>query len=274
MSTELAPLSTGDLQARKDYSTAVSAADVLPPAFRNSPPNILIATEVAASLGVTPFHLMQEMGIISGRPSFSAKFMRALVRRAGHKLRETTTPEGVARCVIIRSDDPGYEHVSEWDEKKARDHGYWGKGHWAKNPPLMLGNRALSECVRQACPEVLGGVAYTPDEIQDFAPEKHTVTQVDAPPPGERLGAKGLKSKLAADPEPEPVVTQADVDDANNVDDLRILWQSAGPDLRPTIEAKVTELQQAPTHVDEATGEVIDAEIGENDPWATEGASA
>lgn len=196
-----------NLPARMEYARAASQASLLPAAFVNQPANVLIAMEVADALGKRPFMVMQELAVISGKPSFSAKFMRALVREAGHRLRESVE-NGIARCVIVRHDDPDYEHVAVWDEKKARDHGYWGKGHWQKNPDLMLSNRALSECVRSACPEVLGGVSYTPDEVEDFAPGKTTVQQTPKVKP---LTA----AQIMTDSHPvesEPVVEEVDAE--------------------------------------------------------------
>ena len=76
--------------------------------------------------------------------------------------------DGSAVCEIIRSDDPEFTHRSTWDQKKAKDSGLWGKGHWAKDPSTMLRWRAISECVRMACPEVLGGLKYTPEETIEF----------------------------------------------------------------------------------------------------------
>ena len=260
----IATIEPAALPARMEYAQAVSVANLLPEAFRRQPANVLIAMEVADALQMRPFMVMQEMAVISGRPSFSAKFMRALVRRAGHRLRESYA-DGTARCVIVRHDDPDYEHVATWDEAKARDHGYWGKGHWTKNPALMLSNRALSECVRSACPEVLGGVAYTPDEVQDFAP---TQAASQAAPEG-RLGADGIRARIAAktdEPEPGPMVTAEDVAACDDPEALRAMWHAAGPDLRVVIEAKGRELAS----VNPATGEVVEAELvtDERDPWA------
>ena len=171
MSTEiaLAGHANASLPDRLEYARSLAMAGLLPDAFRQQPANVLLGMELASALDLAPIVVINELAVIGGKPSFSAKFMRALVRRAGHRLRESFI-DGVARCVIVRADDPDWEHAATWDETKARQHDYWGKGHWKKNPELMLKNRALSECVREACPEVLGGVAYTPDEVADFVP--------------------------------------------------------------------------------------------------------
>ena len=173
MSKDIEPSTNSVVPASLDdqmrYAEALSSATILPPAFQRQPANVLVALAEATELGESPWTIMQEMAIISGKPSFSAKFMRTRIRKAGHLLRESFN-DGVARCVIIRADDPEFEHVATWDRAKAEKHGLWGKGHWAKNPELMLANRALSECVREACYEVMGGVGYTPDEVMDFAP--------------------------------------------------------------------------------------------------------
>lgn len=197
------------LVERMDYARAVAVAPLLPEAFRSQPANILIAMEVADALEMRPYMVMQEMSVIGGRPAFSAKFMRGLVRRAGHRLRESFEG-GVARCVIIRTDDPEFEHVATWDQAKAERHGYWGKGHWSKNPELMLKNRAVSECVREACPEVLGGVAYTPDEVDDFAPQQHRSEQRGSAP--RKLTAEIVRGEPA--PESEAADMVADHQDA------------------------------------------------------------
>ena len=163
MSKDIEPSTNSVVPASLDdqmrYAEALSSATILPPAFQRQPANVLIAIAEATELGESPWTIMQEMAIIGGKPSFSAKFMRTRIRKAGHLLRESFN-DGVARCVIIRADDPEFEHVATWDRAKAEKHGLWGKGHWAKNPELMLANRALSECVREACYEVMGGVGY------------------------------------------------------------------------------------------------------------------
>ena len=161
----------GALSEQMRYAEALSGAGLVPDNFKRQPANVLVALDIARSMNESPWTVMSEMSVIGGRPSFSAKFIRSRVRQAGHRLRETYK-DGVARAVIIRSDDPDFEHTAEWDEAKARQHGLWDKWHWRKNPELMLKNRALSECAREACYEVMGGVAYTSDEVLDFTPSE------------------------------------------------------------------------------------------------------
>ena len=62
----------------------------------------------------------------------------------------------------------------------------------------MLKNRAVSECVREACNEVMGGVNYTPDEAEHMT-VKATATRTDRPASG---GAAGVKAALEAKKQP------------------------------------------------------------------------
>lgn len=162
-------LQIASLDEAMRYAEAMSQAGMIPEKFKGQPANVLVATEIANDLSESTWMVMSELHFVGSVPTFSAKFMRSRVRQAGHKLRESyDKATGTARAVIIRHDDPEFEHVAEWDEAKARDHGLWGKNHWKKNPELMLKNRALSEVLREACYEVMGGIAYTTDEAHDF----------------------------------------------------------------------------------------------------------
>lgn len=169
MSNEIAPSDAfeAQLSVQMRHAEVMSKADMLPDKFKNKPANVLVAQELAQAMGESPWVTMSELYFVGNIPTFSAKYMRSRVRAAGHILREAFDPATMtATCTIIRNDDPGYEHIVKWDKAKAEAHGLWGKGHWKKNPQLMLRNRAVSENVRAACNEVMGGVSYTADEAQ------------------------------------------------------------------------------------------------------------
>lgn len=197
---------TGELVARSltevmEYSKAVAAASIIPRAFQGKPADVLVAVEYGNALGIRPVVALSEINVINGTPSLSASLMASLARQAGHKVRVTSEPTS-ATCTIVRADDPEFEHVVTWDEARARSNGLWGKGHWAKDPQVMLEWRAISACVRKACPEVLAGLRYTPEEVQEFSGRTKTPPPVedawtthnleaepatDCPPSGEQL---------------------------------------------------------------------------------------
>lgn len=198
----------------------MAQADMLPDRFKGKPANVLVAREIAQAIGEAPWVVMSELYFVGNVPTFSAKYMRSRVRAAGHILRTNFNAETqTATCTIIRSDDPDYEHTVSWDMKKAHAHGLGDKGHWKKNPELMLKNRAVSECVREACNEVMGGVNYTPDEAEQMT-VKATATRTDRSASG---GAAGVRAALEAKQEPQvdPLSkVLADIADATDRADL------------------------------------------------------
>ena len=204
MSNEIATNSfENNLSVQMKHAEILSQANMIPDKFKGNPANVLVAQELAQSMGESTWVTMSELYFVGNVPTFSAKYMRTRVRAAKHILRESFDPETMtATCTIIRHDDPDFEHTIRWDKAKAEAHGLWGKGHWKKNPELMLKNRAVSECVREACNEVMGGVDYTREEVENgnfnTGPVTATATRQDVAQ--QALSAPAPKKKQ----EPEP----------------------------------------------------------------------
>lgn len=159
---ELAP--AGALSERMKYAQALAVADLLPAAYRRKPANILLAMEYGHALGLDTITAIQQVHVIEGKPSASAQLIGGLVRRAGHKLR-VTGDDRHAVAEIIRCDDPDFTFRAEWTLQRAQAAGLTGKGVWKQYPAAMLKARAITEVARDACPEALAGVAYTPEEL-------------------------------------------------------------------------------------------------------------
>ncbi|MGV0434208.1 recombinase RecT [Corynebacterium ureicelerivorans] len=227
MTNEIAHMEA-QLNTELRAAEVMAQADMLPDRFKGKPANVLVAREIAQAMGESPWVTMSELYFVGNVPTFSAKYMRSRVRAAGHVLRERFDPASMtATCTIVRHDDPNYEHTVTWDMKKANAHGLGDKGHWKKNPELMLKNRAVSECVRMACNEVMGGVDYTPDEAEHMAPVRATATRTDRP-----AGADGVRAALAAKREPEPEVDKlkdimAQIKTAQDMDELKEIMDNA-----------------------------------------------
>lgn len=219
MTNEIATNSfENNLAVQMKHAEILSQANMIPDKFKGNPANVLVAQELAQSMGESTWVTMSELYFVGNVPTFSAKYMRTRVRAAKHILRESFDPETMtATCTIIRHDDPDFEHTIRWDKAKAEAHGLWGKGHWKKNPELMLKNRAVSECVREACNEVMGGVDYTREEVENgnfnTGPVTATATRQDVA--AQALSAPAPKKKQ--EPEPEP----AGEDDDQFVEDVK-----------------------------------------------------
>lgn len=172
MSKELSIASTDALHTQMEYCKQLAESGLLPDAYRGHPENVLVAIGYAEALGLAPMIAIQQINIIKGKPSMSAQLMASLARRAGHKLRITKVDDGVW-AQLVRRDDPDHVFRAFWSEKRARAAGLMGKGgQWSSDPMTMLKWRAVTEVVREACPEVLAG-AYTAEEL-DWETEADT----------------------------------------------------------------------------------------------------
>lgn len=153
-----------DLTAAQNYARSLSASELLPRHYQGKPQNVLLAIEFGRGLGLNPVTAIQMTHIIEGKPTASAGLVGALVRRAGHRLRVSTT-DGVVVAELVRSDDPEFTFRAEWDMARAQRAGLTGKDVWKKYPQAMLKARAITEVARDACPEVLAGLNYTAEEV-------------------------------------------------------------------------------------------------------------
>lgn len=210
MSTEIVHFA-GGLPEKMEYAKALAASGMLPQAYKQQPANVLVAVELGGALGIAPIVAINEINVINGTPSPSASLMASLARAAGHTVRTWNDDDGAGVCEIVRKDDPEFTHRSRWDEAKARQAGYWGKGHWSKDPQTMMRWRAISECVRMACPEVLGGLKYTPEEAYEIAESRKPPTYVQNEAP--QAAPEAAPSLAPVDAEP---IAWADPDNTIN----------------------------------------------------------
>ncbi|MGW5616210.1 recombinase RecT [Streptomyces sp. NPDC003877] len=149
------------------FAEALAGARLLPQEYQNNPGSVLWAMEYGRALGLDVVTTITTIHVIKGKPTQSADLMLSRAREAGHRVRIKSERE---RCVvsIVRHDDPEDENVVEWTLADARTAGLFpGKpdSNWAKYPRAMLRARAIAECVRIACPEVLHGAIYTAEEL-------------------------------------------------------------------------------------------------------------
>ena len=223
--TEIVPAS---MDARMEYSRALAASSLLPKQYQKQPANVLVALEYGAALGLSPMAAIQGVHVVEGKPTASAQLIGALVRNAGHRLRVTGNDK-TATATIVRRDDPEFEFTATWTIDRAKAAGLTGKGVWKQYPAAMLKARAITEVARDACPDVLAGVAYTEEELEPI--------QATAEPV--RLHAVTADDEIV------------DTDTGEILDDVEI-------DPQEIIDAEVLTTEQV--------AEVFDAEVIEEQP--------
>ena len=196
MSNELVPqIGTTTLNDQMNFARAVTSGgrgqSILPAAYQDNPGNVLIAVGLGASMGLSPAESLYRIAVIKGKPTAGAELIAANVRRAGHKLRITSTDTS-ATATIIRADDPDFTFEVTRDMEWAQRMGLAQNDNYRKQGPTMLQWRAITAVARIACPEALYGVAYTGDEMHDM----------DAPRPAHDAGQAGPAEVRIAQPTP------------------------------------------------------------------------
>ncbi|MFF5001567.1 recombinase RecT [Streptomyces phaeochromogenes] len=180
------------------FCESLANTPLLPDAYRKQPASVLWAMEYGRALGLDVVTTITTIHVIKGKPCQSADLMLGRARSAGHRVRIKSER---TRCEvrIMRHDDPDDETAIEWTLDDAvtaglctlRDNRPYSRDKhgdptpWEKFPRAMLRARAIAESVRIACPEVLHGAIYTPEELGAVVDQEGNpvdVERADAPP--------------------------------------------------------------------------------------------
>lgn len=154
------------LSEQMRYAQVIASGSIVPAAYRNKPADILVAIGLGQSMGLSPAESLYRINVIQGKPTASAELIAAQVRKAGHRLRIRKDEQRVSvTATIIRADDPEAPFSVTRDQQWAQQMGLASKDNYRKQPLTMLTWRAITAVAREACPEALYGVAYTPDEM-------------------------------------------------------------------------------------------------------------
>ena len=236
MTTDIARRSDFPLEVDQQLTMAKALADagVLPGHLRRQPANILAIGMAARALDIPTWTALQQVVPIDGKISIQADLMRALILRAGHRFRVERADAEAATVVIVRADDPDFEHrvtveIGEIPAELRR------KTNWQNYPADMLVARSTAKAARRACSDVLNGLSYTPDELgadtDDEGRPLGPPNQGRTPPP--------TTTSTAASASPPCDDDQGDVVDAEVVDDPPHGYDPSYDDAQPGTEFHV-----------------------------------
>lgn len=179
----------------------LATASLMPERFHGKIADCMIVLEMAQRIGASPLMAAQNLYIVHGTPSWSAKFLISCVNSSG-------------RFAALRYEWRGTEGRDDWgcrawtvergsDEKLfgpwitialAKSEGWFDKkgSKWKTIPELMLRYRAAAWWVNTQAPELAMGLR-TVEEAEDI---------IDVTPLSETV--RGFNSELTAEIEPPP----------------------------------------------------------------------
>lgn len=198
-----------------ELAQRIARTDFVPTALRGKPEAVLAAILTGHEVGIGAMQALSKIHVIEGRPAMASELMRALVLRAGHEL--VIEESNTTRCTVIgvRAGSSRETRMS-FSMDDAKRAGLDGRQNWRKYPAAMLLARATAALCRAIFPDVLAGISYTVEELQDGdvidaealdgdadaapAPKKATKT---------RKATKSITaSAQPAEPAPEPKAAQ------------------------------------------------------------------
>ena len=172
------PIVPKSLSEAYRIAQAVCAAKMAPKGL-DTPEACMIAIMHGLEVGLSPLSALQRIAVINGRPTIWGDGALALVKASGlceaiEEWIEGDDPHTwIAVCNLMRKHDPVpvERRFSTEDAKRAR---LWGKsGPWSDYPKRMLQMRARAFALRDAFPDVLGGLYLT----EEFLAEPEAVSQ-------------------------------------------------------------------------------------------------
>lgn len=149
-----------------DIAEKIARTSSVPAAFRGKPDEIMATILVGHELELSAMTSLQKIHVIEGRPTLSAEVMTGIVMSHGH---EVWVEESSATRVTVCGQRKGSTHVQRvtWTMDDAQRAGLAGKQNWRKYPRQMLSARARAEMCRLLAPDVLAGIAYSKEEVED-----------------------------------------------------------------------------------------------------------
>ena len=152
---------------------ALASSTLVPREYQGNESNCIIAIDMSQRLGASPFSVMQNLDIIQGRPSWSAKALIGMINSSHMYDFELQFDEkqknGKPFSCMCWTEKKGRKVVGPVIDMQMADDEGWTKKNgskWKTMPQVMLRYRAASFFSRMNCPEVSMGL-YTSDEVID-----------------------------------------------------------------------------------------------------------
>lgn len=155
-----------EASAANSIAKALADTPFVPESFRGNAAHVTAAILVGQEVGLQPMAALRSIDIVQGTPAMRAVAMRALVQSHGHDIWPEEQTE--TRCVMAGRRSGGDKVVRvTWTMDRAKALGVAGRPNYQKQPGTMLIARATSELCRLIAADVLLGIPYSAEELDD-----------------------------------------------------------------------------------------------------------
>lgn len=184
-----------------ELAKAIATTPFVPEPIRNNPPAVMATILRGHELGVSAMHSLQQIDFIKGRPVLRAELMRALVVSKGH---EIWTEDYTTTRVVLCGQRSGGQHVEKvtWTLDDAKRAKLEGRDNWRLYPKQMLLARATGDLCRLMFADVIAGMSYTLEEVDDgfeeLEPPAATNGHTETPATSKRKASNPTAKKRAS----------------------------------------------------------------------------
>ena len=197
--------------AQRRAQAFTTSAIMVPEAFRGNLGDCLIAEEMAQRMGASTLMVMQNIHVIHGRPSFSAKFLIACWNASGkygpidynlsgtgddYGCTASSTRNGTGEVITGPRVTMGMAKAEGWATKNG--------SKWRTMPDLMLRYRAATMMINTSDPGLSMGMQTT-EELVDIGTATEATILPDLPAEvPERQALPAIEPETKPETKPEP----------------------------------------------------------------------
>jgi len=180
-------------EAAIEIARRMAATSFVPRELRGKPDEVLACILTGREMGIGAMQALRQIHMIDGRPAFSAELMLSKMKQGGMRILDYEATDERA-WIRAQRRDTGEIGEAEWTMEEARrvrtkergrDISLAEKSTFQNYPSDMLWARCVGRWKRRFAPDMLGGMSYTAEEVQDFEEFEGSYAVGDGPKPGD-----------------------------------------------------------------------------------------
>lgn len=153
-------------EASMAIAREIAGTQFVPESYRGRPDAVVAAILTGREMGIGPMQALRQIHMIDGRPTFAADLMLAKMRQGGVMI-VTSDVSSEGAWITAKRKDTGEECEVSFTVEDANSAGLLGKRNWQNYRQDMFWARAVGRLARRLGSDLLGGLVYTKEEMED-----------------------------------------------------------------------------------------------------------